>query len=338
MPSHRKKHKRSSALNRLLGTPYEISKIVPKLASAAFSASESVIDEGRKSIADMGISSRKSIRKGRKHATQKLKGLVSDIPQVPNARAFVNLLEPLNENWLSVTIPGDIYARGVEVFMKKYESRGTKHIIGESEIRSVLGLLYGPTSYSQIPHILSEIFTDKASVNVVNVVGMLNVLFSDFINAEKNYQASVSVRSASEPGLGFHALKIKKMEDNIQDMMRKDVIIKLKENRGRQDRFLKAPKLQRPTPSDLYEMERLQKEAIGWIDAYRDESGLTDEDSRVSTLYLDYVLPLNEKYPELNQKRNKASLGRNKKSKKKTPKKRPKKRGKKKTQRVSRWF
>ena len=63
MPPRRKK-RRSSALTRIMGSPYEISKIVPKMASEAYSASASAFDESKKSIYSLGIGSKKSIKKG----------------------------------------------------------------------------------------------------------------------------------------------------------------------------------------------------------------------------------------------------------------------------------
>ena len=331
MPPRRKK-RRSSALTRIMGSPYEISKIVPKMASEAYSASASAFDESKKSIYSLGIGSKKSIKKGHNRAKKELKKFVSDVPQVSNARAFMDLLEPLNDKWISVTIPGNVFARGVEDFMKKHKTGGTKHIIGESEIRSVMGLLYGPASYSQIPAILSQIFPNKSSVSSETVSEMLDILFSDFVNAEKNYQDSVSVKSMGEPGLGFQAMKIQKLDESLKNMTRTDVIIKLTNNLKAQAKYLKAPKLKHPSPSDLFEMNILQKEALGLIDKYREDLGLSDEDPEIESLYRKYVLPLNEKYPELDKNRNKGATRKNK-SKKKTPKRKGAKGKKKKTRR-----
>jgi len=58
-----------------MGSPYEISKIVPKMASEAYSASASAFDESKKSIYSLGIGSKKSIKKGHNRAKKELKNL-----------------------------------------------------------------------------------------------------------------------------------------------------------------------------------------------------------------------------------------------------------------------
>lgn len=310
-------------------SPFKLSKIVPKLAEDSYSMSASLADSAKKGLFSLGVQTKKSIKKKSKEL---YKTHIGSVPKVKNARAFMDLLPILNEKWIPSPISGDIYARGVERFMKKHESEGTRHIIGEKQIQFVQGMLMGPVSHSQIPEILGTVLGPPISAEKVS--DMLDVLFKDYVLEEQAYKAAVEPGSGLRPeGIGFLEAGIRKKEKNVQELLRTNMLAKLEENLQKQQRFLKAGKSWKPSVTDKFQMKSLQKEALKLIDDYKEEY---PTDPHIDNFFLTYVLPLNNKFPELvnynargaqkrkgkkkkasTRKKKKASTGKKKKKKKK---------------------
>ena len=312
-------------------SPFKLSKLVPKLAEDSYSMSASLADSAKKGLHSLGVQTKKSIKKKSKEL---YKTHIGSVPKVRNARAFMDLLPILNEKWIPSPISGDIYARGVENFMKKHESEGTRHIIGEKQIQFVQGMLMGPVSHSQIPEILGT--TLEPPISAEKVSDMLDVLFKDYVLEEQAYKAAVEPGSGLRPeGIGFLEAGIRKKEKNVQELLRTNMLAKLEENLQKQQRFLKAGKSWKPSVTDKFQMKSLQKEALKLIDDYKEEY---PTDPHIDNFFLTYVLPLNNKFPELvnynargaqkKGKKKKASMGKKKKASKGKKKKKKKKKKK----------
>tara|TARA_B110000208_G_C11800226_1_gene441690 strand:- start:5708 stop:6841 length:1134 start_codon:yes stop_codon:yes gene_type:complete len=293
-------------------TVYRATDDISKRATDAFNYSLGAFDEGKKNMYDLGrrskLVAKKSIKKSRRFA----KDLVSDIPNTRNARAFMDLLKPINDRWMpkSITISGHIYARGVEMFMMRYEQPGSKHIISERAINAVHKLLtldLDPGSFSHIPHDLTLIFSNQASVNETTVFEMLHILFSEYIQMDSAYKGNTSTRSEEVSGMGWDMTRMRKHEEKISKELRKNVLIKLKANHKKQEKYLHDYNITRknePTAGyflgELQKMKVLLREAVKDIDTYKEETMLTDADKDIVYMYNEYVMPLINKFPELN--------------------------------------
>ena len=316
--------KKITLRQRKFPSRFKVSEIFPKLAEDSYSLSASLADSAKKGLYSLGVQTKKSIKKKSKEL---YKTHIGSVPKVKNARAFMNLLPILNEKWVPSPISADIYARGVERFMKKHESEGTRHIIGEKQIQLVHGMLMGPVSHSQIPEILGAAWEPPISAEKVS--DMLDVLFKDYVLEEQAYKAAVEPASGLRPeGVGFLEATIRKREGNVQEILRTNMLAKLEENLQKQQRFLKAGKSWKPRITDKFQMSSLQKEALKLIDDYK---GQYPTDPHIDNFFLTYVLPLNNKFPELVNYNARGAQKKKKKGKKKkasTGKKKKKKKGK----------
>ena len=334
MAPHSKRKNRSKALKRATGiSPYPLSVQVSKIGSDILSASNKYASDALSLSKNLFTVGKKKAKKNTRSIIRKSKKVIKDSAdelhkslyepkiQLRIRTIFMSLRDIINEKWSPYIIPRYTYAKAVERFMKKYDSPGARHIIETEEIAQVKHVLEGPISFMGKEHqgiqIIKGIFSKESDAsNVEKVVELLEKLFYEYLQREEEYKSMIEPNTSLEMGQGWAQARVAHSNKEFTRLARDNTLIKLKSILEKQKKFLDKPKI-KPTPSMLYEMNNLQKEALSIIDEHKNMTDLTDDDIEIVQLLNEYVFPLMKKYPEL-ESYNKGSSKKKSKSKKKT--------------------
>lgn len=354
MAPHSKRKNRSKALTKATGfSPYPLSETLEKAGSDALSASRKYASDALSLSSDMFSFGKDKAKKNTRSIIKKTKKAIKSStnelqksmyePKIKLSlrTIFMSLRDLINENWLLSEIPRYTFAKALETFMKKYDSSETRPLIGTSEIMEIKHILELPHQIMGNEHpalnFFRDIFRDDSDLsNIDKVVDLLERLFKDHIEREEQYKSMVAPDTSLEMGQGWAQARVNTSHREFMRVARENTLVKLNANLEKQKTFLDNPKI-KPSPPMLFEMNKLQKEALSIVDEYKNMTDLTEEDIEIVQFLNDYVFPLMKKYPELESYNKGSSKRKSKatKSKAKKPKgkKSKGKRGKKRTSR-----